>query len=162
VGSTKDIVPISDGPRVPLIVISPYARVHYVDHAVGSHASVVKFVDRVMGLIPLAKLPDELAARKRGKEIYHESYLGPADALTPEVNDLTGAFDPARLSGKVAPLPASYAIIPPDLVNMKPSDLNGHYGCRQIGIVPADRQLGIPNQIPADFNPRPKSEPTSN
>ncbi|MDE2464168.1 MAG: phosphoesterase, partial [Alphaproteobacteria bacterium] len=78
VGSTKDIVPISDGPRVPLIVISPYARVHYVDHAVGSHASVVKFVDRVMGLIPLAKLPDELAARKRGKEIYHESYLGPA------------------------------------------------------------------------------------
>jgi phospholipase C len=159
-GVVKEVVPISDGPRVPMIVISPYARVHYVDHSVGSHASVIKFIDRVLGIIPLAKLPDELAARKRGDRIYHDKYLGPQDALTPEVDDLTGAFDPARLSGKAKPLPASYAIIPLKLVNMEPSLLSGHYGCRQIGVVPTDRQLDIRNDIPRDFNPRPKTEPS--
>ncbi len=160
-GAVKEVVPISDGPRVPLIIISPYARVHYVDHSVGSHASVVKFIDRVLGITALGKLPDEMAARKLGERRYHEKYLGPQDALTPDVNDLTGAFDPARLSGKAKPLPASYAIIPLKLVNTEPSVLSGHYGCRQIGIVTTDRQLGIHNEIPRDFNPRPKTEPSA-
>ncbi|MDE2181937.1 MAG: phosphoesterase [Alphaproteobacteria bacterium] len=158
----KDVVPISDGPRVPLILISPYARAHYIDHDHGSHASVVKFVDAVMGLIPLAQLPDELAARRRGEKEYGQTDLGPQDALTPGIDDLAGAFDPARLSGKLPPLPASYAIIPPELVQTQPAALSGHYGCKQIGIVPTDRQLGIANHIPADFNPRPKTEPTPN
>jgi phospholipase C len=153
-------VPISDGPRVPLILISPYARVHYIDHSHGSHASVVKFVDEVMGLTPLARLPDELKARKLGEKRYGQKGLGPEDALTPGVTDLTGAFDPARLAGKAAPLPPSYAMIPWKLVDTQPSKLSGHFGCKQIGIVPVDYQLGIPNDIPADFNPRPKTQPT--
>jgi len=156
----NDVVPISDGPRVPLIMISPYARTHEIDHDHGSHASVVKFVDEVLGLIPLAKLPDELEARKRGEKLFGQADLGPQDALTAGIDDLSGAFDPARLSGKAAPLPASYAIIPPKLVETQPSVLSGHYGCKQIGIVPTDLQLGIPNHIPADFNPRPNTEPT--
>ncbi len=160
-GVLKATVPLSDGPRVPLIVISPFARVHYVDHSVGSHASVVKFIDHVLGLIPLAKLPNELAARKLGEKVEHEKYLGPQDALTPEVNDLTSAFDPARLSGRIKPLPASYAIMPLKLVDTQPSELSGLYGCRQVGIIPTDRQLGIHNEIPMDFNPRPKTEPSS-
>ena len=162
IGAVKATVPISDGPRVPLIVISPFARAHYIDHSVGSHASVIKFIDHVLGLIPLAKLPNELAARKLGEKLYHEKYLGPQDALTPEVNDLAGAFDPARLSGRVKPLPASYAVIPLKLVDMEPSQLSGHYGCRQVGIVLIDEQLGIHNKVPVDFNPRPKTEPSSN
>lgn len=160
ISGANDAVPVSDGPRVPLILISPYARVHAIDHAHGSHASVVKFVDAVMGLIPLANLPDELKARERGEKKYGQKDLGPQDALTPDITDLTGAFDPARLEGKAPPLPASYAIIPPKLVDTQPSALSGHYGCKQIGIVPTDLQLGIPNHIPDDFNPRPKTEPT--
>ena len=156
----KDVVPISDGPRVPLIVISPYTRVHAIDHEHGNHASVVKFVDEVMGLIPLAELPDERKARERGEKLFHQKDLGPQDALTADIGDLSGAFDPARLSGKAPPLPASYAMIPPELVNTHPSALSGHYGCKQIGIVPVDYQLGISNRVPADFNPRPKTEPT--
>ena len=40
---------ISDGPRVPLLVISPYARVHYIAHESGDHGSVVKFADTCSG-----------------------------------------------------------------------------------------------------------------
>jgi phospholipase C len=150
---------ISDGPRVPLLLISPYARVHCVCHAGGDHASVVKFIDRVFGLHPLAELPDERLARQIGVSRYGMENLGPADALTPDITDLVSAFDPARLSGTAAPLPASYAMIPEDLIDRLPPATG--YGCRQLGIVPVDRALGIENKIPDDFNPRPKTNPTT-
>jgi phospholipase C len=150
---------ISDGPRVPLLLISPYARVHIVCHDDGDHASVVKFVDRLFGLTPLAELPDELRARKIGASRYGTENLGPADALTPDITDLVGAFDPARLNGTAAPLPPSYVMIPENLVKVLPP--TSGYGCRELGIVPVDRVLGIENKIPADFNPRPKTNPTT-
>jgi phospholipase C len=153
-----DGLPLNDGPRVPLLLISPYARVHEVCHAVGNHASVVKFVDKLFNLIPLAKLPDELRARQIGQKKYGDADLGPADALTPGVTDLSGAFDPARLDGTAAPLPASYVMIPEKLIHTLPP-VSG-YGCQALGIVPVDKLLGIKNDVPADFNPRPKTDPT--
>ena len=151
---------ISDGPRVPLLLISPYARVHWVCHAEGDHASVVKFVDRLFDLIPLANLPDESEARQTGLKRYGEDDLGPADALTPGVTDLAAGFDPARLAGAAPPLPPDYAEIPAKLVHTLPQ-VSG-YGCRELGIVPVDQALGIKNVIPTDFNPRPKTVPTKN
>ena len=148
---------ISDGPRVPLLLISPYARTHAVAHAVGNHASVVKFVDAVFALTPLAKLPDELEGRKIGRLRFHQSGLGPEDALTPDVTDLLSAFDPARLTGRAAPLPPSYAEIPARLVDRLPATTG--YDCKALGITPVDVQLGIHTTPPADFNPRPKTEP---
>jgi phospholipase C len=52
-----------DGPRIPLLVISPHARRGYVDHAYGDHASILKFIERNWGLAPLSprsrdNLPD--------------------------------------------------------------------------------------------------------
>jgi phospholipase C len=38
------------GPRVPLMVISPYARPHFVDHRVYDFRSVVKFVEQTFHL----------------------------------------------------------------------------------------------------------------
>ncbi len=149
---------ISDGPRVPLLLISPYARVHAVAHAVGNHASVVKFVDAVFGLTPLAKLPDELEGRKIGRLRFHQAGLGPEDALTPDVTNLLSAFDAARLDGRAAPLPPSYAEVPATLVDRLPQQTG--YGCKAVGIVPVDVQRGIHTTPPADFNPRPKTEPT--
>ena len=35
----------------------------------------------------------------------------------------------------------------------------GFGGCSYLGITTTDRQLGITNPIPADFNPRPKTNP---
>ncbi|HZU90996.1 MAG TPA: alkaline phosphatase family protein, partial [Stellaceae bacterium] len=123
---------VMDGPRVPLLVISPYARAHAVAHEAGDHASVVKFVDRLFGLIPLALLPDEARARALGLKEFGLANLGPADALVSGVTDLASAFDPARLTGRAPPLPASYAEVPAALVRTLPQQAG--FGCRALGI----------------------------
>jgi phospholipase C len=43
-----------DGPRIPLVVVSPYAKKNYVDHTYHDHASVLKFIERNWGLQPLS------------------------------------------------------------------------------------------------------------
>ncbi|MGZ4995521.1 MAG: alkaline phosphatase family protein [Methylobacter sp.] len=42
-----------DGPRIPMIVVSPHARGGRVDHTYGDHASILKFIERNWGLPPL-------------------------------------------------------------------------------------------------------------
>jgi phospholipase C len=150
--------PISDGPRVPLLLISPFARTGYIAHDEGSHASVVKFVDTLFNLTPLALLPDELHARHLGETKFHAHGLGPEDAITPGVTDLTSAFSMERLEEKEKPLPASYVEVPESEIRNLPQATG--FGCRNIGIVPTDRARGIRNAIPSDFNPRPKTDPT--
>jgi phospholipase C len=149
---------IADGPRVPLLVISPYARTHYIAHEQGDHASVVKFIDRVFSLPPLATLPDELKARKLGATEIPESGLGPEDAITPDITDLLGAFSPSRLTGKAHPLPPEYVELPDSLVLNLPAKTG--LGCGVLGILTTDRQKGIANKIPTDFNPRPSTQPS--
>jgi phospholipase C len=150
---------ISDGPRVPLILISPYARTHFVAHAQGNQASVVKFVDAVFNLPPLALLPDEERGRRVGEERFRQMNLGPEDAITPGVANLTEAFSPSRLLGKAAPLPASYAEIPQSLIVHLPQQTD--FGCKELGIVTTDRQHHVVNAIPSDFNPRPMTDPSN-
>jgi acid phosphatase len=50
------IEPVSffgDGPRVPLLVVSPYARRGFVDHTYNDHVSILKFIEANWGLSPL-------------------------------------------------------------------------------------------------------------
>jgi phospholipase C len=147
-----DGAPQSDGPRVPFLLISPYSRTHTVDHDEGDQACVVKFADTVFGLIPLADLPDEEKGRRIGlsKGLKNE---GPFDDHVVGITNLVSAFDPARLSGKAAPLPPSYAIIPEDLIHKLPQQTG--IGLAWVGVEPTDYQQGIVNTIPPDFNPRP-------
>ncbi len=152
-----DHSPASNGPRVPFILISPYARTHYIARAQGSHSSVVKFVDTLFNLPPLATLPDELRGRKLGEEKFGQKDLGPEDALTPGITDLLDGFSPSRLRGKARPLPSSYATIPEALIQTLPETTG--YGCKDLGIVTTDRKQRITNKIPIDFNPRPKTNP---
>ncbi len=56
----------------------PFARTHTVQHETGDHASVVKFIDRLFDLVPLAEFPDEKQAREIGRERYGQPDLGPA------------------------------------------------------------------------------------
>ncbi len=42
-----------DGPRIPLVVVSPFSRGGKVVHSYNDHASVVKFIERNWGLKPL-------------------------------------------------------------------------------------------------------------
>jgi phospholipase C len=151
-------LPLSRGPRIPLIIISPYARAHVVSHESGDHASVIKFIDLLFRLPRLADLPDELQARMAGEKMFQQAYLGPADDRTPGIGDLLSAFDPARLEGKAPPLPAAYAETPAAAVSAIPP--YGNQGCKVIGITPTDIALHIATQIPPDFNPRPKTTPT--
>jgi phospholipase C len=43
-----------DGPRIPLLVVSPYARPGHVDHTYADHASILKFIEHNWGLQPLS------------------------------------------------------------------------------------------------------------
>jgi phospholipase C len=150
---------ISNGPRVPLLLISPYARTHFVSHVPGNQASVVKFIDAVFNLTPLAKLPDEFAARQLGEKKFGQKDLGPQDALTPGVSNLLSAFSPARLAGKIPPVSPGYVEIPESLIRHLPAETG--YGCKALGIITTDRKLKIPNRIPPDFDPRPRTNPTT-
>ncbi len=149
---------ISNGPRVPLLVISPYARTNYVAQAQGSQSSVVKFIDKVFNLPALALLPDELSARKQGELEFGQKDLGPEDALTPGITDLVSAFSPSRLIGKTDPLPPDYVKVSDALIQTLPQAW-GFGGCQYLGITTTDRQQGITNPIPSDFNTRPKTNP---
>jgi len=147
---------ITNGPRVPLLVISPYSRTHYIAQAQGSQSSVVKFIDAVFNLPPLALLPEELEGRKLGEQQFGQKDIGPEDALTPGITDLLDAFSPSRLSGKADPLPPYYVTVSEALIQTLPQAW-GFGGCKYLGITTTDRQLGITNVVPSDFNPRPKT-----
>jgi phospholipase C len=43
-----------DGPRIPMMAISPWARHGHVDHTYADHASVLKFIELNWGLKPLS------------------------------------------------------------------------------------------------------------
>ncbi len=145
--------PLSEGPRIPLLLISPYARTHTVDSATGCTASVVKLVDNLFDTIPLANLPDEMQARKEGLLKYHSANMGPLDADTPGITGLLSAFDPARLAGRAAALPASYAEIPDALVDSLKAQES--LGWQWTGVEPVDIARGIVTYLPPHFNPRP-------
>ena len=42
-----------DGPRVPLIVVSPYTHPGHISHVYSDHVSILKFIERNWGLAPL-------------------------------------------------------------------------------------------------------------
>jgi len=148
-----DKLAVSDGPRVPTIVLSPFAKTHAIFHEIGDQGSVVKFVDRLFGLTPLADLPVERRLREVGAHRGIQN-AGPDDDLTANVTDLLGVFDPLRLSGRRAALSPSYVEIPESLVSVLPQ--KSGYGLKQLGIMTTDRRKGIKNDIPADFDPRPR------
>jgi phospholipase C len=80
--------PCGDGVRLPLLVISPYAKQGAVVHAPSNGGSIAKFIEDVFGLPKLAGLPDELAGTRVG--------LAPADA-NPYISDLTDSLDIEKL-----------------------------------------------------------------
>jgi phospholipase C len=169
--------PETGGPRIPTIVISPFAAAHTVSHVYSEHSSVIKFINELFKLTPLADLPDEAAARTAGaaNPAFNapngtaQTNLGPADALA-TMGDLLEAFDNDRLSGNAPPLPASYAIIPTSAVHTLPHyvstlpDGSPQYGCQVLGISPTDYPSGYViggenDPPPDDFNPRPVQSP---
>src|SRR3984893_7985939 len=162
-----DRLPLSRGIRVPLIVISPYARVHAVSHAEGDHNAVIETINAIFGLPALASLPDEARALAAGSKPafngtigFVQDYLGPRDINSPITDDPLSAFDPKRLLGLEPLLPGSYASISEDVVKSFPH--YGGRGCAALGMTTEDRRQGIENVIPPGFNPLPAIFPAAN
>ncbi len=149
---------LDQGPRIPMILISPYARAHAITHEATEHGSIIKFIDDLFNLTPLADLPDERKARELGEKNYGQKNLGPSDGYTEGVGRLLSGFDNQRLLGSAPPLPASYAMIPEAAVTTLPHV--GAQGCRALQITPTDMVDGkVIDPAPADFNPRPSTNP---
>lgn len=130
--------PCGDGPRIPLILISPYARTHAIVSNPGDQASFAKFLDLLFQLPPLASLPDE------------KPYLpkGPRDT-NPRLTNLVGGFSPARLAGKLPPIPASEAEIPRKVVDTFPPPMT----CKETGIKPIKLKGTVPPPKGMRFGP---------
>jgi len=67
-GYIQNVDFFGDGPRIPMLVVSPYARTGMVDHTYYDHASVLKFIERNWRLQPLSNrsrdnLPNPVAVQ---------------------------------------------------------------------------------------------------
>lgn len=148
-----DSLPMARGVRIPLLVISPYARVHAVSHAIGDHNAVIETINTIFNLPALSSLPDEASALAAGNSQtfnqygpagFQQQYLGPRDTNSATTDSLLSAFSPARLRGTAPALPGSYAMI---TTSLTPPHFNGQ-GCAAIGITPT-----VPAGQTADFAP---------
>ena len=83
-----------DGPRIPFIVVSPYARPGHVDHMYSDHASILKFIEHNWKLPPLsARSRDNLPDPVMGNDPYR-----PTNG--PSVGDLSTLFDFGRTAAR--------------------------------------------------------------
>jgi phospholipase C len=58
-GSIQPVSFFGDGPRVPMQVVSPYARRGFVDHTYTDHVSILKFIEANWGLKPLTSYSED-------------------------------------------------------------------------------------------------------
>ena len=165
---------LAAGPRIPTILISPYAASGAISHRYSEHGSVIKFINELKGLVPLAELPDEKNAETLGEQNLGQKNLGPSDDPTNDLGDLTEAFDYNRLQGGKPPIPAAAATFSAEQISTLPHLATPNYStngytngaCAAIGVLPtdfkslADYQSGAPiDPYPATVNPRPTESP---
>lgn len=86
-GAIQNLDFFGDGTRIPLLVVSPYAKKGYVDHVYHDHASILKFIEYNWQLNPLSarsrdNLPNPVSAG--------QSYL---PSNQPAIGDLTTLFN---------------------------------------------------------------------
>jgi acid phosphatase len=101
------IQPVSffgDGTRVPMIVVSPYAKPGYISHSYTDHASILKFIERNWGLSPLSEhstdnLPNPVSTDANPYEPVNR----------PAIGDMFDMFDfhSAQEASRPARLPAA-------------------------------------------------------
>ncbi len=173
---------LSGGPRIPTLVISPWSLQGSISHNYSEHGSIIKFINELFGLQPLASLPDEVKARQLGAQqaaTLNQANLGPSDDPNNNLGDLTEAFDYTRIQNN-NPISGTVAYIPPAIIaslqttphyapsNWKTYSPNGYTNgaCQAIGILPTDfqdwahYQAGQPTDpYPIDVNPRPGQAP---
>jgi phospholipase C len=166
--------PLAAGPRIPMILISPFAAAGSISHQYSEHGSVIKFINTLFGLVPLAQLPDEAQGRAAGAATLGQANLGPSDDPANNLGDLLEAFDDGILQGQKLPVPAAQATFTPTQVSSLPHLATANYSpngytngaCAAIGVLPTDfpsataYKAGQPiDPYPMDVNPRPTQSP---
>ena len=164
---------LAGGPRIPTIVISPWSLSGSISHQYGEHGSVIKFINELFNLVPLAQLPDEAHARQLGQQTLGQANLGPSDDPANNLGDLTDGFDYDRIQNN-NPLPTSLATFTEAQIRTLPHLATPNYSpngytngaCAAVGILPTDfpsvaaYQAGRPTDpYPVDVNPRPSQSP---
>jgi phospholipase C len=88
------------GPRVPLLIISPYAKSGYVSHAVYEFSSFLKFVEMRFGLSPLTRRDGEANSMLDSFDFSQQPLgplvLTPKDCPTADPPEITGVTILAR------------------------------------------------------------------
>jgi len=172
-----DGTPLQGGPRIPTLVISPFAATGTISHTYAEHGSIIKFINELFNLVPLASLPDEAHGRAlaaASSALGNPANYGPSDDPANTLGDLTDAFDYGILQGTKAPLSSSLATFTPTQVATLPhlaTNPNGlsNGACAAIGMLPTDYvdqahyTSGQPTDLPNPlyFNPRPSASPGS-
>jgi len=89
-GAIQNLDFFGDGPRIPLLVVSPYAKKGHVDHVYHDHASILKFIEYNWHLPPLsARSRDNLP----NPVIDDDDYL---PKNQPAIGNLISLFDFSR------------------------------------------------------------------
>ena len=147
-------------------MLSPFGAAHTVSHAYSEHGAIVRFIDELFGLVPLANLPDERKGQRKGANEFTSPNGTPQTALAPSDGDGTAdlfeAFDNDKLLGNTALVPASAVTIPQQTVLSLPHF--GGNGCATLNITPTDYPNGYStggefDPPPTYFNPRPTAAP---
>lgn len=165
---------LAAGPCISTLLISPYARAGNISHQYSEHGSIIKSIDELFGLVPLASLPDEVHARALGAETLGQPNLEPSDDPANNLGDMTEAFDYRILAGQKAPLDPSLATFTEEQIKTLPQSATANYSpngytngaCKAVGVLPTDfpswdaYQQGQPiDPYPTDVNPRPTQSP---
>jgi hypothetical protein len=99
---------ISLGPRVPTLIISPYARRHYVDHSQLEFDSFLRFIEEDFGLPSLTER-DRQAPSMRSSFDFHQDPIPPLvlpQRACPKSAYATGS----RLSGTIVKVSAEHKL----------------------------------------------------
>ena len=97
-GYVQPIDFFGDGPRIPAIVISPYAKQGFVDHTYYDHSSLHKFIEENWGLAPLSsRTRDNLPNPVASSNIY-------VPANPPAIGDLMNMFDFSNFRSDAPPI----------------------------------------------------------
>jgi phospholipase C len=87
-GFVQPIDFFGDGPRIPLLILSPYTTGGKVNHSYADHVSLLKFIERNWGLPPLTDRSRDNLPNPVSK--HHNPYV---PKNSPALDDLFDAFD---------------------------------------------------------------------
>jgi acid phosphatase len=86
-GRIQNLDFFGDGTRIPLIVVSPFARQGHVDHVYNDHASILKFIEHNWQLQPLSRRSRD---RLPNPFVFDDDDYLPVNS--PAIGDLTSLF----------------------------------------------------------------------